>query len=299
MDLTLLHEMSQPQIRALERGIQSAFVEHVGLVARSLDILTPCGEADLSLIEEDAHRKCGFGTWFYGKVPQALRASDDFRRLGQLHRRFHLAARQAVSSRAQGRMMTQEECRELAQSESELLIALNSYLMEVAEGLQVFDELTGLLNRQEMTRLLGRERSRSERTGAETSIAMADLDHFKGVNDRHGHAAGDAVLRRAAQIFASELRDYDLLFRIGGEEFLFCFPETSTEEARQICDRIRKSMENARVDVPGHPAIAVTVSFGVAPLNPDLETGDSIRMADRALYEAKESGRNRVALAKV
>ena len=297
MDVSLLQVMSKNQIQTLLRGIQGAFDEHVRWACRCQNTLLADGVVDESLLEKDSHLHCNFGRWIHGGLPGGLSASKDFKMLSELHRRFHDAARTATLARIQGRVLSVEDCENLLTAQSDLLIALNQYLREVAEGDSLFDPLTGLLNRQEMYRLLEKEKSRSERTGLPTMIAMADLDFFKSVNDRFGHEAGDCVLRETASRFSSKLRSYDLLFRVGGEEFLFCFPATDAEEARNICDRIREAVEQGAVEVGGGRTVSVTVSFGIAPLMSDRPVSDSMRLADDALYEAKGLGRNMVRMA--
>jgi diguanylate cyclase (GGDEF)-like protein len=127
------------------------------------------------------------------------------------------------------------------------------------------------------------------------SVLMIDIDHFKSVNDTHGHLAGDAVLREAAQVLREALRSVDSVGRYGGEEFIAILPHTAREEAVATADRIRKRMADHRFEVGG-TRVAVTVSIGVSGFPSSAIDGPNalVREADRALYEAKELGRNRV-----
>lgn len=159
------------------------------------------------------------------------------------------------------------------------------------------DPLTGLWNRQGMLRDLRREWTRVLRTGRPACIALADLDLFKQINDTYGHLAGDRVLCAAASLFRRRLRPYDMSYRYGGEEFLFCLPDTPLVVARRVLDRVRASMARNSVDLGDDLQVTVTCSMGIAEMAPGRSVQDCIEAADRALYEAKESGRNRICVA--
>ncbi len=154
------------------------------------------------------------------------------------------------------------------------------------------DSLTGLSNRTAYREKVARRLQAGE-TGA--CVAMLDIDHFKQVNDLHGHAAGDVVLRGFADVARRIVRDGDLVARIGGEEFAFFFPNTALPEALAICDRLRSEL-GATIFRAGTSAITVTVSGGVAELGDD-GIDQALKIADMALYCAKQAGRNQLALA--
>ncbi len=155
------------------------------------------------------------------------------------------------------------------------------------------DELTGLYNRRHLDDRLSAEISRSRRFRRHIAVAMADIDHFKAVNDRFSHMVGDDVLRVIANILRAQCRSIDIIARYGGEEFLLCFPETSREGAAAVCEKIRQQVE-AYEWKNIQPELAVTISFGVAGTPPGREVDDLIAAADEKLYEAKHAGRNRV-----
>ena len=164
----------------------------------------------------------------------------------------------------------------------------------------VTDSLTGLYNRRYALPYMTRTIARSASAARPLAVMVADLDHFKQINDRLGHAAGDTVLRRVAGILRDTLRDDDLVARIGGEEFLIVLPDTPRERARQVARRLCKTVRETAVTVKGHSApVHVTLSIGVSPVYltpqqalPDAET--LIAQADRALYGAKAGGRDTV-----
>jgi two-component system cell cycle response regulator len=178
------------------------------------------------------------------------------------------------------------------------MVLENSRLFERVQNLAIRDSLTGLYNHNHVIELLAQEVERALRYGGAVSVCMADIDHFKQVNDAHGHLAGDAVLREIARLMRDTLRTADAVGRYGGEEFLVILPQSAVEEASQTAERLRRQVEG-HVFRAGGKELRVTLSLGVAGYpGPDRPTSEGlIREADRALYRAKESGRNRVAVA--
>lgn len=162
------------------------------------------------------------------------------------------------------------------------------------EHASLTDPLTELPNRRAMWGYLQAEANRAEREGGSLAIAIGDIDHFKQINDKHGHSAGDSALRLLAGWLHSELRDYDQCARWGGEEFLLLFPGLEEAEAKAAAERVRDQV--AQAAFPWHEAdMTLTISFGIAALG-SAETVDALLIrADNALYSAKQAGRNRVA----
>jgi diguanylate cyclase (GGDEF)-like protein len=157
------------------------------------------------------------------------------------------------------------------------------------------DMLTGALNRRMLTELTEAEMKLSERSGAPLCVALIDLDHFKHINDQHGHAAGDVVLKALTQTAHTQLRQVDKFGRWGGEEFLLMLPRIVERDAHAAVERLRLVIESLHYnEVPG---LRVTFSSGVAQYQPGESIERLIERADEALYEAKQSGRNRVHLA--
>lgn len=159
------------------------------------------------------------------------------------------------------------------------------------------DNLTGLLNRRYADDYLQREIENSKEYERNFTIALADIDHFKQINDRFSHAAGDEVLRRVARILVNRCRKTDVVTRYGGEEFLLFFPDTNAEFAQLICGQIRVAIEKADwspiADMVGDE-FAITISFGIAEVGNDSRRTTILGDADSRLYQAKRSGRNRV-----
>ena len=167
--------------------------------------------------------------------------------------------------------------------------------------LAALDPLTGVANRRSLIAALDRDVARAQRMREPMALMMVDIDHFKDVNDRYGHPAGDRVLCSVVNVLRQRVRAQDLVGRYGGEEFMVLLPDTGLAGAEQLARALCKAVEESRCPadgVPG-PGIAVTVSIGV--FGGRLESGDSwdmlIAAADRALYQAKNNGRNRVEVA--
>ncbi len=163
------------------------------------------------------------------------------------------------------------------------------------------DAKTGLLNAGTWLREARLETARAARTRTPLTVAIADIDHFKNVNDTFGHLTGDAVLAAIASALSALLREGDLTGRFGGEEFAILLPGTGAAEARQITERVREKISRIATPVgDGHPVdtpLRVTISIGVAALGSSrLDLEELLAAADHALYQAKESGRNRVCL---
>jgi two-component system cell cycle response regulator len=177
------------------------------------------------------------------------------------------------------------------------VVLLQDQLLDAQAELErraLHDALTGAKNRGAIVDVLGRDLSRSRRTGRPTSIVLCDLDHFKNVNDTYGHPAGDAVLRELVRRVKVEIRSHDDLGRWGGEEFLVLLPECPAEEAERVAERLRDSFAREAVQAQ-FVRVTATASFGVAGTDQGYGDLDAIvSAADTALYAAKAGGRNRV-----
>jgi diguanylate cyclase (GGDEF)-like protein len=154
------------------------------------------------------------------------------------------------------------------------------------------DSLTTLLNRSAILEMLGRELKRAEREETPLSVIIADIDHFKAVNDSYGHIVGDQVLKATAVRLASFMRPYDFCGRYGGEEFLLVVPGCTKEMGVQVAERLRVGVSRRLIETTGGP-VQVTLSLGVAEAEQPRDVDGLIKHADDALYRAKRQGRNR------
>lgn len=170
--------------------------------------------------------------------------------------------------------------------------------------LAVHDDLTGTYNRRHIMQMLEQEQLRAQRTGRGFSLCLMDLDHFKRINDCHGHLAGDEVLRQFALLVLGEIRTLDRVGRdnalgeenfgrFGGEEFLLLMPETDLDGAHVCIERIRRKVAGTPFQVEGKP-VTLTMSCGLAVFRPGEDLRATLARADQALYQAKEAGRDRV-----
>lgn len=195
-------------------------------------------------------------------------------------RRAHVDALTQANHRLEGEV----------QSRTKELMEANQRLEQLART----DALTGAANRRDFMERLGTEILRSQRSGAPLTVLAIDLDHFKQVNDRWGHAAGDDALVNFVRTADSQLRGTDVLARLGGEEFVILLPETSVPEAAEVAARILTSVRS-QVIVTAEGEFGYTVSIGVAGLMHDRDDGDALlSRADLSMYRAKQLGRNRV-----
>ncbi len=173
----------------------------------------------------------------------------------------------------------------------------NARLHERVEAEARIDALTGLLNRRSFDRRLAAEHSRASRFNKPYALALLDIDHFKRINDSHGHPAGDAVLAQLGQIFARQFREVDVVARYGGEEFAVILPEISGSVAKGVAERVRRAVAATPFMLPDGREIGVTVSIGVSCYpNCAASPEAAVSSADQALYIAKQAGRNRVLL---
>jgi len=183
-------------------------------------------------------------------------------------------------------------------SELKARILAGRRILELQQRLQfaaTHDFLTNLLNRSEILAVLEREISRSEREGKPATVILADIDHFKRVNDSLGHAAGDQVLKEVGRRLKSDLRPYDVVGRYGGEEFLLILPSCELATGRRRADEIRELVGNNPVLTPfGTTSATISMGVSVTSFSAERSVTEILRQADIALYEAKKNGRNRV-----
>lgn len=165
-----------------------------------------------------------------------------------------------------------------------------SYLNRELERLSATDRLTGLCNRMKLDEKFEEEVLRFERFKNPFSVIMVDVDHFKSVNDTHGHQTGDAVLAQTANVLLENTRKTDVVGRWGGEEFLILCPGTDAEGAAKVAENLRKAIEGSDFGKVG----TKTASFGIAECVEGELAKDVVAKADAALYRAKKAGRNRV-----
>jgi diguanylate cyclase (GGDEF)-like protein len=186
---------------------------------------------------------------------------------------------------------TQSNLLGLVAAQTSMTLERASYFSK-QEDLARCDGLTGLLNHRMFQEIIREEYNRVKRYGNPLSLVMLDIDHFKKFNDAYGHPVGDEVIKMVSRTIKSMIRATDRAFRYGGEEFALVLPETSVENGALLAERIRRQIEANR-SVKG---LVITISIGVGGVNISETPEAFIKRVDGALYEAKETGRNRVAV---
>lgn len=219
---------------------------------------------------------------FQGRI---LRADGRVR-----HVKSHGSIEMGRSGQAVGIFGTVQDVSETVEN-ARILEAARSAAERVANT----DMLTGLPNRRHTLAFLEKALADARDHGAPLAVAIFDIDHFKRINDTHGHAAGDQVIRRVAQRAKAALRDEDMLGRIGGEEFVCILQQSSAQAAEIVAERVRKAVEVGTVAQEGLPK--ATISVGLAVYDGEVDVEDLLYRADKALYVAKREGRNRLRMA--
>ena len=241
-----------------------------------------------------AHTCCQFGTWYYNNAPELIRHRPEFIDLDGLHKAMHDSARELAIEHMEGHEIRQLQYASFIDSQRTFSKSLLNLRDQLRESLHSFDSLTGLMTRGPFAQILNAESSRSERQQEPCCLILLDIDHFKQINDKYGHLAGDRVLSSVAQYMLSKMRIYDSICRYGGEEFLICLPMTSLHQAHDIMDRLRNELEELAIEYEPEKKLNIAVSIGIATIIAGEGYETCLKNADEALYEAKRSGRNRV-----
>ena len=245
-------------------------------------------------LDDQSSKRTVFGRWYFGKVNPHLRDHPGFPVIGKNSQHMHHMARDLARLIRDGADIKPFQYKAFVKSIDRFRLNLRQLLSEAWYFLRYTDPLTGVMTRTAMQSRLEEERERVRRGGQICCVGIMDLDHFKRVNDTHGHQAGDKVLQAVAGYVIENLRRYDQVFRYGGEEFVFLLPNSTLAQAKGVLDRLRRGVKRQAVKIGGAKSLHVSASFGVAELLPGLPVNDSIDYADQALYTAKNAGRNRV-----
>lgn len=244
-------------------------------------------------IAEDAHCHCQFGQWYYNQAPAPLHDMPAFQAIGLEHQHMHQQATRLLLAAAAGKVVTPQEYDLFANALERLRLQIHTLKRELAETLYNRDPLTGANNRTSLLIKL-REQHELVRRGVQScAIVMLDLDHFKTINDTLGHLAGDRVLVAMTRFVIDHLRQYDRLYRYGGEEFVVCLPGSALATAFEITERLRQGIADMDIDVGNSQTVRISASFGLSQIDPDIPVEEALDRADRAMYEAKKAGRNR------
>jgi diguanylate cyclase (GGDEF)-like protein len=230
-------------------------------------------------------------TWLQAESLGLLRHFPRFVELTQLRTRM-LDEADRLAAKDSGRRLAPVDYGRFMDAVLEFDANLRFLQHEIWNRLANIDPLTGLGNRQALWNRLGIEAERHARNRQPCCVAMIDLDLFKQVNDRHGHAAGDEMLKSVAALLAASTRPYDAVFRYGGDEFLVCLPNADCRGAWSIVERLRLKTADTVFSLRAGIPTATTISIGIAALTSEQGVETTLERADEALYVAKRNGRN-------
>jgi diguanylate cyclase len=245
-------------------------------------------------LDPNAHHTCRFGQWYYGPGSVKMRQHRGFEEIAIEHQRMHQYATTLLSASMNQLPVSLQDYEHFVSALKRMRLEIATLKRDIEDSLFNLDPLTGAANRTGMLTKLREERELVKRNVHSCCVAMMDLDHFKTVNDLHGHAVGDRVLATFARHIMSGQRPYDKLFRYGGEEFLLCVVDTDLFVGGGAVDRLRADFGSIFHEGKDKKSFCVTVSVGVAMLDPEVSVEESIDRADKALYAAKANGRNQV-----
>lgn len=277
-------------LRELDRAL-SFHLHWLKNLHRTLICAEPPRAEDLA---HDAHCRCNYGRWFYDLSGDFLDKEPGIADLETPHRVMHDAARVLLQAHQAGEPIRPDSYEDFMDLATDFKQRMRAYQFGLVQRICSVDHLTGVWNRNSMAMQLAAEAERARRGHHDCAICLLDLDHFKQINDRHGHLAGDQVLQEVAGFLKNNLRAYDSMFRYGGEEFLICLPDTVLNEAESLLNRLREQLSVTAVRLPNGQEIRVTASFGVTTLEPEEDITLAIERADHALLCAKSKGRDRV-----
>jgi diguanylate cyclase len=263
---------SLADVKVTVKNMMMTFIDRLGSVAASTG---------------DYHEKIG---GFSDKISRAENIGDLNALLGEVLRETRLVQTEALDSR--DRMLA---ARQEVQEAEQKIVQLEAELRHMSELVRE-DQLTGSLNRRGLDDVFERESARSDRRGTPLCVAILDLDDFKRLNDTYGHQAGDGALKHLVKIVKDTLRSMDVIARFGGEEFLILLPETTIEAAAQTMTRLQRELTK-HFFMHENDKLLITFSAGVALRYPNEEQAALVARADKAMYLAKKSGKNRVVVA--
>ncbi len=263
------------------------------------DLAQHIKEGDKHLFPETDDTMCAFGKWLHGDGKKLIENNSKYKSIDNLHKNLHLFAKKIYAILGVGEyhiLMTYLEKCELISLSIGTELALLDHMM--INNKMAKDTLTGALNRYSLHTLFENEYELALATGTSFVLAMCDLDHFKDINDKYGHVAGDYVLKTFVDIVKKTLRSSDVIIRYGGEEFIIMLPAITHKNGYKVLDKIRQTLEDTVVMFQGMQ-IKITVSIGMMEIHPKLLykkhfVDEYIMQVDQKLYNAKENGRNTI-----
>jgi diguanylate cyclase (GGDEF)-like protein len=283
------------QLQMAIAQLEQAIYNHEQWYKNLLRVLIARLPPDAPDLMPDAHHRCRFGQWYDSDAAGFLRDHPGFVAIGQAHEQMHRNATHLLQRVTYELPVSANDLDQFNNVLDRLRLELQSLRGELVEATHNRDPLTGARNRTSLLADLREQQALVRRGVLHCTLAMIDIDHFKDINDRYGHVAGDAVLASTAQCLHAHVRSYDRIYRYGGEEFLLCMPNTTVDAALEIAERLRIAVAAQQIRHGGSgPGLQITASFGIAALDTEGPVEESIDRADKSMYQAKTAGRNRV-----
>jgi diguanylate cyclase (GGDEF)-like protein len=287
-----LSSISREELQDITAQLEQTIYNHqqwYNAIIRTLICRLPPDRHDTN---QKAHEECRFGQWYYEAAPKKLRKHPGFTALGEEHLKMHQEAAKLLQSIEQGTAIDPYEYDNFANALEKMRLEISALQRELNILIYSRDVLTGAINRVNMLPLLREQQAMVQRNMQSCSLVMVDIDYFKKINDKYGHAAGDCVLAWVSHFFIEHLRAYDKIFRVGGEEFLLCLPSADSEAAFDILERLRAEIASSKIGIHKGKSAKITISVGIASIKADVSIEDTMEQADKALYKAKSEGRN-------
>jgi diguanylate cyclase (GGDEF)-like protein len=235
-----------------------------------------------------------FAEWYKGALKTLPQDQPAIDRLATLHDQLHTLAKLVLMKTPDHKPVARADYESVIVKYEEFMQGLRRLERAFAVAASGLDLLTGLRSRVGLKEDLVREQSRFQRAGKPFCLAILDIDHFKSINDTHGHDAGDRVLASVADHVSRTLRPFDDAYRMGGEEFLLCLKETDLGTGLKVLERVRASLEQLPITLANGVVVNITASFGLTASALDATIEEMIHRADQALYRAKNQGRNAI-----
>lgn len=286
-----VQDHSHADIVARLQELDRALGDHAKWMARLNRQLICGGEPDPTDLAKDAHARCDFGLWFHGQAKARLGTEPDYEAIAVAHQSMHGIARHLLQSKVDGREIAPEDYDALMAISARFRQLLRQLEQRLMERMGAVDKLTGVWNRQAVQLRLAEEVERIQRTRQPCALSHVDLDDFARLNQRLGQKGGDELIQAVAAFFKARLRGYDTLFRIKGEEFLLCLPNTDLDQAAAMINRLREELADTTFTVGGQQT-KLTASFGVVSLDPIFFIEEVLEQAERAQLIAKREGGN-------
>ncbi len=286
-----MYNLSKEKTRLLTCVLEKSRRDHIIWLSLFTKQLI-CIDANCSA--KMTHKDCDFGKFYYAVTEDILLNNKVFRDIEITHRKLHDIANKIIAIHENNQPITAEDYDLFVSINLKFTCEQDAIYSFIQEAHHSMDKLTQLPNKGFMMSILDKEYNKLKRAEKESSLVFADIDHFKKINDLYGHASGDIVLQEISKILLMDLREYDIVSRFGGEEFLFFIYDASPQTTKKIMERVRRNISKMKFLLQNNEVVNITCSFGISAftLNDSLE--QIMRKADVALYSAKNKGRDRV-----